>query len=115
MGEDNMTPARGTFYFCRTEDIGTPEEKWTEMKVVKFSGLSSEPGPETSREVEWKGKMSFNLTATISDRFRSDFKKMWKKEKGRRHYRRKTAPGKRNMKLIRKFFPFYYRKRMRRR
>ena len=105
MGEEITTPSSKLF-FCRTEDIGTDHEKWTEMDVKSIDVISVREKSEVPKlDVKEAWPTSFTFTMTLEnavDFFRLE-KKIREHHRKRVHYLQKVLP-KEAKKQIRKFY-----------
>ena len=98
MGEENTFAGLGTkCFFCKREDIGTDREKWHEAKLDSFKVRDAIEVPELNTEIIAEKRedfptsfsLSFEMAAESTKGFGCVLKKIWEKESGSRHYRRK--------------------------
>lgn len=102
----------GSFFFCRAEDVGTENEKWSKMKLESLDNLSIQkstqiPELDTDKflhnERKWQSGFSFTASTTVSDEFVKFIRREDKRYRGRNYYYRRTM-GKERKVFIKKLF-----------
>lgn len=82
-------------FFCPSKDIGTENEKWSEMKLKETDSLclreeTEVPEPDCSRLSDTPISFSFTMEVEESEGLKRFLEGMRKFDKGHRHYLRKT-------------------------
>lgn len=105
MGEEITIPSSKLF-FCRTEDIGTDNENWTEMDVKSIDMISVREKSEVPKldvKEAWPTSFTFTMTLENAEDFFRLEKKIREHHRRRVHYLQKILP-KEAKKRIRKFY-----------